>query len=88
MFYTVLLHVPDDAVEEYLKSVTKNASKVLISEILGKSWAKLWKYAFNRDEEEYDRLMETCGFVKTQSVEREYAHYNTNYKFLVYERAE
>lgn len=88
MFYTVLLHVPNDVIQEYLKSVTRNATKVLISEILGKSWADLWKYAFNRDEEEYDRLMENCGFVKTQSVEREYQHYNTTYKFLVYERSE
>lgn len=86
MFYTVLLHVNDDDILPYLQSVTANTQKVLVAEILGQRW-RIWKYAFNREEREYELLLNQCGFHKTGSFERPYTHYkDTNITFMTFER--
>ena len=86
MFYTVLLHVSDDDILPYLKSVTKNTKKVLVAEILGEKW-RGWEFAFNREEKTYEELFNECGFKKTQKIDKEYVHYkNTNITFMVFEK--
>lgn len=87
MFYTVLLHVNDDDILPYLQSVTKNTDKVLVAEILGQKWRGNFKYAFNREESEYEDIFEKCGFRKQARYERDYEHYaNTAITFLVFEK--
>lgn len=86
MFYTVLLHVNDDDILPYLKSVTKNTKKILICEILGEKW-RGWEFAFNREKNTYVDLLNECGFKKIQSIEKEYMHYkNTNITFIIFEK--
>jgi len=89
MFYTVLLHVNDDDILSYLKSVTNNTNKVLVAEILGRDWRGGFAYAFNREESEYTNFFEECGFKKTHSLKRDYEHYVDGViTFMVFERNE
>jgi len=88
LFYTVLLHVNHDDILSYLKTVTKNTKKVLVAEILGKAkWGNSWKYAFNRDIENYDEIFNECGFERRVLITKPYEHYeDTNISFIVYEK--
>lgn len=88
MFYTVLLHINDEDIKDYLKVVTKNTKKVLISEILGRArWGNVWNYAFNRDLKHYDEIFEELGFKKIDYFEKPYHHYkDTNISFISYEQ--
>jgi SAM-dependent methyltransferase len=86
LFYTVLLHVDDNDILPFLKITTLNTNKVLIAEILGKHW-RGWEYAFNREESDYQELLNQCGFEQSSKLEFDYQYYeNTKISFLLFEK--
>lgn len=87
LFYTVLLHVDDNDILPFLKISTLNTNKVLIAEILGRHWRGGSKIGFNREESDYQKLLNQCGFVQSSKLEFDYQYYeNTKISFLLYEK--
>ena len=73
--YTVLLHVSDDDITNFVKSVTHQANNVIIGEILGREWRREGNPpVFNRSKQEYDAIMEVAGFRIVNTTEFPYAN--------------
>jgi hypothetical protein len=63
VLYTVLLHISDDNITPFLKSVVENTNMVLVCEILGREWRRKGNPpVFNRDESDYVDLFEKLGW--------------------------
>jgi SAM-dependent methyltransferase len=90
LFYTVLLHVHDDDILEFLKETTARCKKVLIGEILGREWRRPFGSppAFNREEGKYIELMADAGFEHARTDTRPYKRYGNGVEvsFLVFSR--
>lgn len=87
-FYTVLLHINDDDIVDYLRTVTTNCQRVLVGEILGRKWRRGGNPpVFNREAQEYADIMKQVGWSLVKTTERPYKRYpNTNITFLEFER--
>lgn len=60
--YTVLLHVPDDRIEDTICRLVKAAPVTYVVEIMGRSWRRAGDPpVFNRDADEYIELFDRCG---------------------------
>ena len=48
---------------------------------------KFWLYWFNREESDYQSLLNQCGFEQSSKLEFDYQYYeNTKISFLLYEK--
>lgn len=89
--YTLLLHIDDLSIGSMLWRMCQSSPVILIAEILGK---KRWRRTgnppvFNRDLEDYQLLMQDCGYKLSHVTEKPYAHYaDTNISFLKFLRNE
>lgn len=78
LIYTVLLHVSDDAIASILKTVVDSADIVIIAEIMDSRWRREGNPpVFNRDTEEYCRLMNELGYYLASHEKHAYARYDT-----------
>lgn len=77
LFYTVLLHVSDDAVVPLLVEAVKDKERVVIAELMDQRWRRDGNPpVFNRDPEFYIFLMQELGFRLCHYAKPEYEHYN------------
>jgi SAM-dependent methyltransferase len=78
MFYTVLLHVDDNDIDDLLSHTTRKCSKVIVAEVMGREWRRAdlpnKPPVFNRSRDEYVVLLEKQGFSLTGEMNRQYEH--------------
>ena len=88
MFYTVLLHIPDESIIDFIKSVTGFAPNVLVAEVMGRKWRRQGNPpVFNREPAEYDEIFKEAGFLPIKRQALPYKRYkNTDITFIEYER--
>lgn len=56
--YTVLLHVPDDEIEDVIEAAKDGCKRIVIGEIMGREWRRPGNPpVFNRDAQEYADLI-------------------------------
>lgn len=73
--YTVLLHVPDDTIEETVSRIA-TASRVIVVEILGRKWRNpRAPLVFNREREDYERLFDGARMHLRHTEEWPYNRY-------------
>jgi SAM-dependent methyltransferase len=78
LFYTVLLHVPDEALGETLEKAAAAADRIIIAELMDRRWRREGNPpVFNRETEEYVLAMQSLGFGLTAHARVPYAHYDT-----------
>jgi len=90
LLYTVLLHVSNDDIADFLGQITSNCSKVIISEIMYQSPGKpprpgkppVW----NRTEETYVSLLGAVGFHLTSSVKNSWRDVENRITTLTFEK--
>lgn len=84
LLYTVLLHVSDDDLPEFVAGI--NADRVIVAEIMGRQWRRAGNPpVFNREPQEYIDAFE--GFECVDTYGKPYMHYQgTCITFLVFER--
>jgi SAM-dependent methyltransferase len=76
-FYTVLLHVSDQAVEKLLAQAVVGRRRLIIAEIMDRRWRRGGSPpVFNRDPEDYLLMMMKLGFRLTGFIKSEYERYN------------
>jgi len=98
LFYTVLLHVPDDALEVTLRRTAAVADRIIIGEVMDRRWRRPGNPpVFNRESEDYIQAMQALGYLLADHVRLPYARYDTaefwnrrdtRLTMLVFERAE
>lgn len=77
LFYTVLLHVPDELILETLAKATAAADRVVIAEIMDRRWRREGNPpVFNRETEEYVLMMQAFGYALVGHSRDSYAHYD------------
>jgi SAM-dependent methyltransferase len=96
LFYTVLLHVNDSALNIILRKAARAARRVVIAEIMDRRWRRGGNPpVFNREAEEYAVHMNSHGYSLLASERRPYERYNnekwwaardTRLTVLVFER--
>lgn len=87
--YTVLLHVADDEIQDTVRLIAAAARKrVLVAEILGRSWRKPGlPRVFNRERGDYEQVFHRCGLWLHRVTDRPYRRYgDVNFTFLEFER--
>lgn len=97
LFYTVLLHINDQAIEVMLRKATRAARRIVIAEIMDRRWRRGGlPPVFNREAEEYATYLNRLGYSLLTSERRPYERYNnerwwnakdTRLTVLVFERA-
>ncbi len=89
MAYTVLLHIDDETIGSMLKRMCQSSDVILIAEILGK---ERWRRdgnppVFNRDLQDYVKLMQENGYDLAQCEGKLYLHYpDTEITFMKFMR--
>lgn len=88
LFYTVLLHVPDDLIDDVVQNI--RSDKVLVCEIMNPKYRKEsdeYTISNQRDLETYQDLFDAYGFKLSRSVQYNYAYYkNEKITFALFER--
>lgn len=86
LFYTVLLHIPDDEIDKLISSI--ESDKVVVAEIMGREWRRDGTPpVFNREISDYIEIFESAGFELVQIKNRRYKHYDeTDISFLTFIR--
>jgi len=93
LFYTVLLHVRDEDLDEIIKSII--SKKVIVGEIMDKKWRHNSKPpCFNRDPINYLDAFKSNGFQLIEEIKKPYNRYikrkeirrSTDVTFLIFER--
>lgn len=90
LFYTVLLHVPDESLVDFLKVTTASATEIVIGEIMGRKWRRGGEPpVFNRELDEYLDIIEGAGFQTAHlTKDMPYERYkDTNISFVFSKRA-
>ena len=87
--HTVLLHVSDDDIEKFMDVLTLDASNVIISEIMlrtfrGDDNENAIPPVFNRDINEYHKMMQNRDFMLVDMEIFYFERYNTNINYLVF----
>lgn len=84
--YTVLLHVDDDNILNMAKVIADSSSRVIIGEVMGRSWRRDGNPpVFNREPEEYIKIFEEAGMKFDNQEDLPYQRYqNTNVTFLTF----
>ena len=84
--YTVLLHVPDEELDEVVRRVTDAAPRVLVVEILGREWRRGGiPPTFNRSPMDYSAAFGAHGFILWSSLAFDYARYREGTKITMLE---
>jgi len=79
LVYTVLLHIDDDCISDFIENLCKNTERVVVAEIMERKWRRPGNPpVFNREAEEYNTLFEKCGFEKDYLNEKPYERYKTH----------
>jgi len=77
LFYTVLLHVSDQALSFLLEEALKGKHRIIISEIMDTRWRREGNPpVFNRNPEDYILLMQELGFQLTFVNKTPYERYD------------
>ena len=77
LFYTVLLHVSDDALIPLIQEVVHDRSRVVIAEVMDSRWRREGNPpVFNRDSEFYIFMMQELGFKLVFADKTAYARYD------------
>ncbi|WP_459555208.1 tetratricopeptide repeat protein [Lacunimicrobium album] len=84
--YCVLLHIDDEAVKSVTAKLCQAAPVVVIAEIMGRKWRRGGlPPVYNREESEYEALMQAQGYRLFRSCRLPYLHYqNTNISLLFF----
>lgn len=92
--YTVFLHMPDTQVDELLRNM--RCKWLIVGEVLGREWRRDGlPPVYNRDLEDYVRLMRGHDLILHRHVKKPYKRYaespwylgkNTDVSFLVFKR--
>ncbi|WP_165912321.1 class I SAM-dependent methyltransferase [Novosphingobium sp. PhB165] len=98
LFYTVLLHVSDEALVPLLIEAVRGRQRIIIAELMDVRWRREGNPpVFNRDPEYYIFLMQELGFRLVHFSKPEYEHYNrapwntgrdSRITFLAFERTD
>lgn len=84
--HTVLLHVPDDEIDDVVRRLADLAPRVLVSEIMGRAWRRPGDPpVFNREVADYCTLFERHGMRLNQLWTRPYNRYGPATKLTVLE---
>jgi SAM-dependent methyltransferase len=97
LFFTVLLHIGDSALNSMLRRAARAARRIVVAEIMDRRWRRGGNPpVFNREAEEYAAHLNSYGHVLVASERRPYERYNnekwwaardTRLTVLVFERA-
>lgn len=81
--YTVLLHVPDDLIHNEINAI-KHCKRVIIAEMCGKKWRNGdGIYVFNREIEDYKKMMgRDCSVINIPNIR----YSNEDFTFMVFEK--
>jgi len=80
LFYTVLLHVSDDALHATLAKAATAADHVIITEIMDRRWRREGDPpVFNREAEDYIFVMQKLGFLLAQHCRVPYKRYDNEH---------
>lgn len=84
LLYTVLLHVADDQLADFVSGI--RAKRVVVAEIMGRHWRREGDPpVYNRELADYVEAF--AGWTLIDSQERPYKHYpDTNITFAVFEK--
>lgn len=87
LLHTVLLHVPDKVLPEFVARLTPYP-RVVVGEILGRHWRREGNPpVFNRELEDYVEAFRAEGFQLSAAHEILYSHYqNTNLTVMDFQR--
>lgn len=90
--HTVLLHVDDDDIEEFLDYATRNTDNVIISEMMNRKFRKgdgsqRVPPVFNRSIRDYKDLFRDIGFRATARDAYYFKRYGHDLTYLVFERS-
>lgn len=78
LFYDVLLHVPDDEINDLLAEAATDARKIVIAEMMDRKWRHGgMPPAFNRNPEDYLEIMRALGFSESRRTVRVCQHYTS-----------
>ena len=93
LLYTLLLHIADENIEQFLKNITESTKKIVIAEILGRAWRREGiPPVYNREEHEYINILKTFGFRLDKHNRFLYARYenfnmqNKSISFMFFEK--
>ena len=76
LVYTVLLHIDDGYIGDFIKNLCEGTERVVVAEIMERKWRRPGDPpVFNREAEEYITLFEKCGFEKDYHNEKVYERY-------------
>ena len=91
--YTVLLHIDDDCIGDFIENLCEGTDTVVVAEIMERKWRRSGNPpVFNREADEYITLFEKCGFEKDYYNEKPYERYKdhrlgpTNITFLRFKK--
>lgn len=85
--YTVLLHIPDDAIASVVERLS-DCCRVVVVEIMGRKWRRPGlPPVFNREPGEYETMFEHCGMRLGTKFDEPYKRYGgVNITFMSFER--
>lgn len=94
LLYTVLLHISDKDIENFIKRLVESTEKTLVvAEVMGKDWRRKGDPpVFNREAEVYIELFKANNFELVLHEEKPYLRYknwkkkNTNLHILKFKR--
>ena len=76
LVYTVLLHIDDGYIGNFIKNLCEGTERVVVAEIMERKWRRPGDPpVFNREAEEYITLFKKCGFEKDYHNEKVYERY-------------
>ena len=76
LVYTVLLHIDDDCIGDFIENLCEDTESVVVAEIMARTWRREGDPpVFNREADEYITLFEKCGFEKDYHNEKPYERY-------------
>ncbi len=76
LVYTVLLHIDDGYIGDFIKNLCEGTERVVVAEIMERKWRRPGNPpVFNREAKEYITLFEKCGFEKDYHNEKVYERY-------------
>ena len=76
LVYTVLLHIDDGYIGDFIKNLCEGTERVVVAEIMGRKWRRPGNPpVFNREVDEYITLFEKCGFELEYNNEKPYEKY-------------
>ena len=93
LVYTVLLHIDDDCIGDFIENLCEDTESVVVAEIMARMWRREGNPpVFNREALEYITLFEKCGFELDYNNEKPYERYKdhrlgpTNITFLCFKK--